>query len=153
MPTDYWACGMLVAAYHAINDDAGRTRTAREVVARTEKIIAQDPTNGSAMGFAIGAFIALKENDRARDLIARALLLDPDNANMRYNLACGLIQVGDTDAALDHFEQLFERLSVELVNWSKTDADLDPIREHPRFKAMVAKAEARIAAAQRNADR
>jgi adenylate cyclase len=98
------------------------------------------------MGFAIGGLIALKENTRARDLISRALLLDPDNANMRYNLACGLIQIGDTDSALDQFERLFERLSVELVNWSRTDADLDPIREHPRFKAMMKRAEDRIAA-------
>lgn len=145
MPTDYWSCGMLVSAYHAVGDETGRARVAREVIARTETIIAQDPTNGSAMGFAISALIALRETARAKDLIARAILLDPDNQNMRYNMACSLIELGDVDGALDLFEPLFESLSVELVNWSKTDADLDPLREHPRFKAMLSRAESRLA--------
>jgi len=35
---------------------------------------------------------------------------------------------------------------IEAVNWSKTDPDLDPVRDHPRFKAMFAAAEARVGA-------
>jgi len=31
------------------------------------------------------------------------------------------------------------------VNWAKVDPDLDPVRDHPRFKAMLAAAEARLA--------
>jgi hypothetical protein len=31
------------------------------------------------------------------------------------------------------------------VAWAKVDSDLDPIRDHPRYKAMLAKAEARLA--------
>jgi hypothetical protein len=31
---------------------------------------------------------------------------------------------------------------MEAINWTKTDPDLDAIRDHPRFKAMVAAAEA-----------
>jgi adenylate cyclase len=146
MPTDYWSSGMLVSAYHSLGDTAGRDRAAREVVARTEKILAQDPTNGSAMGFAVGGLVALREKARATDLIARAVLLDPDNQNMRYNMACALIQLDEIDGALGMLEPLFESLSVELVNWSKSDSDLDAVRDHPRFKAMVAKAEERIAA-------
>jgi hypothetical protein len=32
------------------------------------------------------------------------------------------------------------------LNWMKGDADLDPVRDHPRFKAMIAAAEARLLA-------
>jgi adenylate cyclase len=63
---------------------------------------------------------------------------------MRYNMACAYIQLDDVDAALNLLEPLFESLSVELVNWSKTDADLDPIRDHPRFRAMLKRAEDRL---------
>jgi hypothetical protein len=38
-----------------------------------------------------------------------------------------------------------EKLRIEAVNWAKTDPDLDIIRDHPRFKAMLAAAEARSA--------
>jgi hypothetical protein len=33
-----------------------------------------------------------------------------------------------------------------MVNWMKQDTDLVPLREHPRFKALIARGEARLAA-------
>jgi len=79
-------------------------------------------------------------------LMERALLLDPANMNMRYNLACILIMdLNDVDAALDLLEPLYQEVSLSLLNWSKSDSDLDGIRDHPRHKAMVAAAEARLA--------
>jgi hypothetical protein len=34
---------------------------------------------------------------------------------------------------------------VEHINWTKKDTDLDPLRAHPRFVAMLSAAEARVA--------
>ncbi len=147
METDYWASGMLNHCYnHAGDPDAAR-RAAERTLVRTERIIAQDPNNGSAMGFAIDALAKLGQAERAKNLMDRALLLDPDNMNMRYNLACILIvDLHDVDAALDLLAPLFQEVSLSLLNWSKSDSDLDSIREHPRYRAMVAAAEARLAA-------
>jgi adenylate cyclase len=39
----------------------------------------------------------------------------------------------------------FETMSIEVLNWVRKDPDLDPIRDRPRFKAMLAAAEARLA--------
>jgi adenylate cyclase len=140
---------MLNHAYnHAGDQDAAR-RAAQRTLARTEKIIAQDPNNGSAMGFAIDALAKLDEAERAKNLMARALLLDPGNMNMRYNLACILIvDLKDVDAALDLLEPLYEEVSISLLNWSKSDSDLDSIRDHPRHIAMVVSAEKRLAGEQ-----
>ena len=145
METDYWSAGMLTAAYQGKKDTANARIAATRALARTEKLIAQDPNNGSAMGFAITALVALGEASRAKDLIERALLLDPENMNMRYNLSCSLLELGDLDGAFDLLEPLFETLSIELIQWSKTDSDLDGVRDHPRFKAMTERAEARLA--------
>ena len=147
METDYWACGMLNHSYNHAGDPEAAHRAAKRTLARTEKIMAQDPNNGSAMGFAIDALAKLGEAERAKNLMTRALLLDPGNMNMRYNLACILIiDLHDIDAALDLLEPLYREVSVSLLNWSKADSDLDSIRDLPRHKAMVAAAEARLAA-------
>ena len=145
--TDYWTVGMLVPSYKTIGDKEGQLNAARRVLARTEHIIQRDPNNGSAMGYAVGALASLGEVARAKDLINRAMLLDPDNANMRYNLACSLILDSvDPEAGLDILEPLFKKsISQALLNWSKSDPDFDSIRDHPRFKAMIAEAEARLA--------
>jgi adenylate cyclase len=144
--TDYTSAGMLVSCHTAIGDEEGARRAARRSLERCEKIVAVEPDNGSAMGFAVGALAALGEAERAKEWAERALLLDPDNVNLRYNFACTLIaNLHDVDAALDLLAPAFERMRIEVVNWVKSDPDLDSIRDHPRFKAMLAAAEERLA--------
>ncbi|HEY3177800.1 MAG TPA: adenylate/guanylate cyclase domain-containing protein [Casimicrobiaceae bacterium] len=146
METDYMSAGMLVSCYKAIGDQEGALRAARRSLARAERIIAHDPVNGSAMSFAVSALAALGETERAKEWAARATLLDPDNVNMRYNFACMLVlDLHDYDGALDLLDPLFQVAGIDAVKWSKSDVDLDAIRDHPRFKAMVAAAEARLA--------
>ena len=147
METDYWAAGMLLSAYRQKGDPEGLRRSAERVLARTEKIIAQDPNNGSVMSFAVDALVNLGQTDRARELMKRAVLLDPDNVNMRYNLACvTLVELHDIETCLDMLEPLFTIVSRPLLNWMKSDGDLDSIRGHPRYAVMVAATEARLAA-------
>jgi TolB-like protein len=43
---------------------------------------------------------------------------------------------------------VLEKDTAETVKWAKVDPDLDAIREHPRFKAMLAKADPRLSAEQ-----
>jgi adenylate cyclase len=117
-------------------------------VERTEAALAQDRNNGSALGFGVGALAVLGEADRARDWVRRALLIDPDNMITRYNLACSLsIHLRDTNGALDLLGLYFDRGIRADLEYARTDPDLDPIRDDPRFKAMFAAAEARLAAA------
>jgi adenylate cyclase len=62
------------------------------------------------MGMGVTALAALGETDRAKDWMRRALLIDPDNLQMRYNFACTLAaSLGDPDAALDMLGPVLER--------------------------------------------
>ena len=47
METDYMAAGLLVSCYKAIGDAEGARRAAKRALARTEKIVALEPDNGS----------------------------------------------------------------------------------------------------------
>jgi adenylate cyclase len=143
---DFTSAGMVVSCNTAIGDKEGARRAARRSLERCEKIVAVEPDNGSAMGFAVGALAVLGEAERAKEWAQRALLLDPDNVNLRYNFACTLItNLHDVDAALDLLAPAFKEMRTESMNWVKSDPDLDTIRDNPRFKAMLASAEARLA--------
>ena len=145
-PTDYMCAGILVSCYTAHGDREGARRAAGRALERAERIVAQEPDNGSAMGYGVGALAALGEVERAKEWAERALLLDPDNLNLRYNFACTLVlELQEYEAALDLLEPAFVRFQIEAVNWARTDPDLDAIRDHPRFQAMLARAEARLA--------
>jgi len=146
METDYSSTSTLVSCYKAIGDVEGTRRAAQRSLARAEKVVALEPDNGTAMSIIVAALAALGETERAKEWAERALLLDPDNLNLRYNFACTLVlELHEFDAALDLLEPVFERVRLDAVNWAKADSDFDAIRDHPRFKAMLANAEARLA--------
>jgi len=145
METDFSSVGLLVSCYDAVGDAEGARRSARRALERIERVIAVEPDNSSAMGFAVNAHATLGNVERAKDWAGRAMLLDPDSKNMRYNFACAFIRLKEIDAALDLLEPVTAQSGLEHVNWTKRDSDLDPIRKHPRYKAMIAAAEARLA--------
>jgi adenylate cyclase len=148
MESDLNSGSLLLTCYTALgNSDAAR-RVARITLARTEKTLAQDPNNGTAMAYGAIALATLGEEERAKDWISRALLIDPDNMNARYNFACSLTTyLNQSDAALELLGPVFETMAIAWLNHAKADPDLDPLRQDPRFKAMVAAAETRLAAA------
>src|SRR5579863_7576755 len=148
MESDLNSGSLLLTCYTALgNVDAAR-RVARITLARTEKTLAQDPNNGTAMAYGAIALATLGEEERAKDWISRALLIDPDNMNARYNFACSLTTyLNQSDAALELLGPVFETMAIAWLNHAKADPDLDPLRQDPRFKAMVAAAETRLAAA------
>jgi len=150
METDLNSGSMLLTCYKAVGNSAAGLRTARTTLARVEKMLLQDPNNATAMGYGALALGALGELERAKEWINRALLIDPDNMNARYNFACSLASLfkePDVDAALELLVPVFETLAAGFLDHAKVDPDLDPLRGNPRFKSMVAAAEARLAMA------
>ncbi len=133
---------MLISCYTALGDGENTRRVARIALERAEKAIAQDRSNGNAMGGGVMALAALGETERAKDWMSRALLIDPDNMTMRYNFACALATVlGDPDAALDMLTQALENDAGGMLRDTRTDPDFDALRDDPRFQAMIAEAQ------------
>ena len=149
METDYHGWGMLTTCYKSLNDPR-IVQAARTTLDQAERVLAEDPSNGAAISFAVGALGMLGEADRAKDLIQRALLIDPDNLNMRYNFACALSNLNEREAALEMLESSLLKAKGSL-GMAEMDPDLDNIRDDPRYHAMIAEAKGRIAEAQANA--
>ena len=146
MESDWSNPMMLITCYDSLEDKANMRRAAKTALERVEKAVSQDPTNGTALAVGAYALAMFGDPDRAREWIRRALLLDPDNLNMRYNLACTIVrQLGDIQETLNTLEPFFERLSSKtLMRHLEVDPDLDPLRAEPRFKEMVASAKQRL---------
>jgi adenylate cyclase len=146
METDFGSPSMLITCYTALGDAVSARRAAQLTLARAEAALAQDRSNGKAMGMGVGALAILGEAERAKEWTDRALLIDPDNMVMRYNFACNFAaQLRDTDAALAMLGPVVQKATPEFMDHVKVDPDLDPIRDDPRFQAMIASAEARLA--------
>ena len=146
MDTDYHSSGMLQTCYAALDDAEGLKRAGQMTLERAQKALAQDPSNGSALGFGATALASIGDSERAKEWIKRALLMDPDNLTMRWNLACSLSRyLGDKDAAIDLLASFIDRAPPSLVKYLRLDTDLDGLRDNPRFEELVVSAEERIA--------
>ena len=145
METDVHAWAMLVTCYHSLGRAKDLQVAAKMVVAEAEKILAQDPSNGAALSFGASGLAALGQVDNAKEWMERAMLIDADNLDMRYNFACALASfLDDRDAALRLLERNFAAVGAYQIRVAETDPDLDSLRLDPRFQAMLSKARKRL---------
>ena len=142
---DFHAWAMLSTCYLALGERAKLRKAAKMMVSEGQKAVQQDPSNGAALGILAGGYALLGEAERTREWIDRALLIDPDNLNMRYNFACVLSGfLGDKEGALKMLQSAISRAGEYQVRITETDTDFDAIRDDPRFQAMIDEAKKRL---------
>jgi adenylate cyclase len=138
---DFHSCMMLLTCVEAQGATERKPEVAQQMLERSERVLKQDSLNASALGVSAAALTILGDLDKAKERIQRAMVVDPDNINMPYNFACMLATwVGDLEGALDMLEPMMPRQSRSLMLTMLADPDMDPLRDHPRFKRMVAEA-------------
>ena len=143
-PDSYYPAGMVIQAYEALGDAENLKAAARRLLARVEAIVAVEPDHGAALGMGVRALASLGEIERAQEWTDRAVMLDPDNARLRYNLACAMATVGAGDAAADLLDPIIMTMSDGLLQWMDKDNDFDLIRNEPRFVNMMERGRARF---------
>jgi adenylate cyclase len=142
--SDFASPMMLLNAYVSLGDSDSAREAARLTYARAEAAVSKDHSNGAATAAGCVALAFLGDAERARDWARRALLVDPDNKPMRYNLACALsAYLDDAEGAIQLLTVLFEDANGPWLKHARIDPDLDPIRDHPRYRALVDSVEAR----------
>jgi len=145
---DFHAPRFLMGMYAHAGDRDGALRVARITLEHVENTLARDRNNGYA--YAIGS-VALAELDqfkRAREWVNQALLLNPDNVAVRFAVGGNLAaRFKEVDAALDVLGPAFSTMSAGWLGLFDVTPDFEGIRDHPRFKSMMAAAKERIAAA------
>ncbi|HST29174.1 MAG TPA: TIR domain-containing protein [Rudaea sp.] len=147
MDLDINSASMLMSCYTAIGDAAGARRAAQLALERAESILTHDPNNFGVTAYSAYALAALGEAERAKMRMERAMLLDPDNRNMRYNFACALsVYLKDKEGALEMLRSVYEKITESFLPYAKSDPDFEFLRDDPRYKAMVEAAEVRLAA-------
>jgi len=142
--SDFHAWAMLSTCYKAGNEAEKLREAAKRMVSESQVAVQQDPSNGAALGILAGGYALLGDKEKTREWMERAMLVDPDNINMRYNFACVLSITGDKEAALKVLESSLLNAGEYQLRIVENDPDLDTLRDDPRFDAIIARAKQRL---------
>ena len=145
MDSDYRSAGMMASCARGLGETEKLHKAAQMTLERAERALREDRNNGAALAYGAVALGELGEVERAREWVRRALVVDPDNRIMRFNLAClSTASLNDNDAALELIAPFMEHCGALQVTHVQNDPDLANLRPDPRFQAMIADAKARL---------
>ncbi|HTR19352.1 MAG TPA: protein kinase [Gemmatimonadales bacterium] len=137
-PEDYQALLLMQAPLNGL----GRTEEARQTQRRglqiAERHLELNPDDARALYLGSIALIDLGDMERGLAWARRAQAADPEDSATLYNVACAYVRGGLRDEALQCLEKAVEN-GFGHREWLDNDADLNPLREDPRFQALRAK--------------
>jgi serine/threonine protein kinase/tetratricopeptide (TPR) repeat protein len=135
-PEDFYS-PLLVAP---VLDELGRhdeARASREKgVALVARHVDLHPDDARALYMGANGLVALGEKEKGLEWARRARKIDPDDPMLLYNLGCIHSLAGDIEVAIDCLERAAAGGLLQ-KGWYEHDGDLDPLRGHPRFKAIL----------------
>jgi adenylate cyclase len=135
-PEDYQSPTSLAEAYAGMGMPAESMEVRRRAAKVVENWLELNPDDARACVYGAVNLAALGDQEGAQALAARATAIDPDDPMLLYNLTCMYARLGKQEEALKHLEHAVDK-GYGHKDWMEHDSDLDPIRESPRFKAIV----------------
>jgi TolB-like protein/cytochrome c-type biogenesis protein CcmH/NrfG len=139
-PDDYQTPVLLAAILRSKGQKQKAEQVLLKGIKNAEHILRYDPNNTRALYFGAGALIETGDKTRGLEWADRALKSEPDDPATLYNIACTYSLAGKIDESIDLLEQSITSGS-DRLNWIKHDSDLDTLRDHPRFIALINKLE------------
>jgi tetratricopeptide (TPR) repeat protein len=134
---DYPSSFFAAQSLEALNRHQEAIAAYDDALAVAERHMELNPDDPRAATMRAVALCRLGRVDEGLEWADRALAIDPEDAGVRYNAACLFAIADKAERAL---ECLQEAVDVGFGNkaWLERDPDLDGLREHPRFQALLA---------------
>jgi serine/threonine protein kinase/Tfp pilus assembly protein PilF len=137
-PEDYQSVSMLAMVFDGLRRIAESQAAHTRALKLAEKHLEIHPDDARALYLGAASLSQIGERARSLDWARRALAIDPEDCGILYNIACVYSLLGQTDDAIDCLEKAMAHASW-YRSWALHDPDLNSVREHPRFKAVMAR--------------
>jgi len=135
-PEDYQSLAAAALMFNMSGDNERAHDRMLQTIERAKRAMELNPNDSRAMILAATCFAKLGQVDEALEMTSMAQDINPDSASVMYNSACVHAIMGETDKALDCLEKAVD-MGTRNKRYFENDSDLDSIRAHPRFKALL----------------
>jgi adenylate cyclase len=135
-PEDYSTPALLASVYVGLQRAEDARAAQQRAVTLAERRLKLVPDDERALYLGAGCLSSLGDTGRAREWAKRAVAMEPDDSAVLYNVACVYSLLGLADSAIDCLERSLTN-GFGHWEWIEHDSDLDPLRSHPRFQALL----------------
>jgi non-specific serine/threonine protein kinase len=135
-PDDYQAPSLLATTYASLGRTADSIAARHRSLQIIEKHLQLHPDDARALYLGAGGLTQIGERQRALEWTRSALAIEPDDPGVLYNVSCNYSLLGRPEEAIECLEKAIAN-GFGFKQWIEHDSDLDPIRTHPRFQALL----------------
>ncbi len=135
-PLTYKGLALLPQIYRSLGREADAREADRRTLAVVERTLDLNPEDVDALLFGAGALIKMGEVERAQEWTDRALQTRPNDPTILYNAACTYANAGEIEKGVEALERAVAN-GFSDKEWMQQDSDLDPLRDHPSFQALL----------------
>jgi len=135
-PDDYQAPSLLAPIYKSLGRHVEAGATRRQALQLAERHIELHPDDARALYLGAGILCQLGDRTRSREWVERALAMDPEETATLYNVGCVYALLGDAEEAINCLDKVLAH-GAFYKGWAEKDSDLDSLRNHPRFQALL----------------
>ncbi len=133
---DYQSTFFAAQSHEAMGNTHEAEKLYRRALQVAERHMELNPDDPRAATMRAVSLCRLGEAEEGLHWAEQALAIDPEDAGVRYNVACLYALEGETEKAIDCLEDAV-RVGFGNPDWIEQDPDLDGLREHPRFRALL----------------
>jgi serine/threonine protein kinase/Flp pilus assembly protein TadD len=134
---DYQASFFAAQSYAALGRNEDAEAAYRRALQVAQDHLELNPDDPRAVTMCAVARCRLGDKVGGLECAEAALSIDPDDAGVRYNVACLYSLEGETDRAIAALEAAI-RAGFGRRDWIEHDPDLAPLRDDPRFQSLLA---------------
>ena len=131
-PTSFFAA----QAYAGLKRNEEAQVAYRKALSVAQEHMELNPDDPRAATMCAVACCRLGQPGRGLEWAERALHIDPDDAGVRYNVACLYALEGSSERAIDCLEEAFRR-GFGNKEWIARDPDLESLRDDPRYQKLL----------------
>jgi adenylate cyclase len=141
-PDEYRSWDQLRAAYVSLGREAEAVEAARQALQLIEKEVDLHPDEPNLLCYGATLMGDLGDIERGVEWTTRAAALAGDDLRVLYNLGCCYSKLGELETAIDCLERQASGAPAyvaRMCEWMPKDSDMEPLRDHPRFQALLAR--------------
>ena len=135
-PEDYSPGKFIAQALKTLGRHEECLDVSRKLVQLIEQHLELHPEDSRALIIGATLYAQLGQPEKAALSAARAMAVDPEDPRVLYNVACTFAGSGRIADALDALERSVRNGWGDKA-WLEHDSDFDPIRNEPRYLALV----------------